>query len=611
LFDTYEHNRDPQPGQVVDPQAEAEKRLSDSTLQRVDTPTETLLDLVGPLKDEVATKLSTHTGLRNRVDFLRLGLEEPDEPSGPFYNYVDHATPEKVSNEFRDKLARQLFEAWKDFENRIEETLQSIGPDELRKRSNKRHLKDDEDVLLEAQTRFWPDDGMYWADKVVLEWLAEWTNSIDDLESSFEKARQRWIGWRDDGNVQQLLKLWADPEPPIPLRLWPVKKVTEHLWEREIRPQWERHQNKQTAAMTGVRYGDNQDVFARLDKTAGATPTKGRMTRHTDEGPQPVDVDDANDLEIDDERFTNAPGVLRMIPQQWGVAREADNPDPSTTQLPLGIDPEQEGASVAFRIFADSQVQLKPTAAKIVVGLHLLSPQTGGLGSVELGELTRWVNQGKSRPEQKRNRRKVRDNLIAARSLGVPPNLDGTGHNIQMFEIHPPDHLDKDAEVVFGHTRGFEKFLSRIENGEEPFGQLRGKFVLNADGFMRISGNDSDAARMYLALCAMWNDHGWDPDRLPFRRIDELARRANQLSEQARRVLDEGAGDRKQLRQGRHQTKKAVEKLADEYELVGDLEVKGPEGNRELKVRPNERHREAWEYLRNHPDGRIDLDDST
>jgi hypothetical protein len=193
----------------------------------------------------------------------------------------------------------------------------------------------------------------------------------------------------------------------------------------------------------------------------------------------------------------------------------------------------------------------------------------------------------------------------------VPPNLDGTGHNIQMFEIHPPDHLDKDAEVVFGHTRGFEKFLSRIENGEEPFGQLRGEFILNADGFMRISGNDSDAARMYLALCAMWNDYGWDPDRLPFRRIDELARRANQLSEQARLVLDEGDGDRNQLRQGRHQTKKAVEKLADEYELVGDLEIKGSEGSRELKIRPNDRHREAWAHLRGHPDGRIDLDEST
>ena len=367
-------------------------------------------------------------------------------------------------------------------------------------------------------------------------------------------------------------------------------------------------EGREPAAMQGVRYGDRQDAFAKLEKSTGALTTKGRVTQQSTGETKPVDVDAASDLKIDGEDFWDAPGVLRMIPQQWGVAAQQSCSGASATQLPLAIDPS-DGASVAFRLFADSQVQLTPKAAKITVGLHLLSPRRG-LGSVKLGALSKFINQGRSRPARKREREKVQKNLLAVRVLGVPENLDGTGANIPMFQIQVPESLEKDAEVVFGYTPLYERFLDRIASDTGALGKLNGQFIMNADGFMRISGNDSDAARMYLALCSMWNDANWSPDRVPFRSVDWLACRANQLSEQARRALEGENSNTDQLRQGRHATKKSVEKLIDEYDLADTLEVRGTSGNRELKILPNERHQSVYRHVRSNRDQRIPIDGS-
>jgi hypothetical protein len=255
LFDTYEtydrkHREDPD--EFIDPWGEVGEKQTKQTQKDVDTPTGDLLKFIESLKHDVAHYLSTRTGLRGRINALRAGLEDPDEPSGPYYTYVDQVVPEGVSDEFRDKLARRLFEAWDDLEDRIDEKLSTFNEGELVKRTNARCDLPGFEIIWEAENTIWPDDSMYWADQVALEWLAKWTDLIDDLESSFEKARQRWSNWRDGGNIRHLFALWADPGTPIPLHLWPVKKVAEHLWERKIRPQWERLRDNRPAVVRSV-----------------------------------------------------------------------------------------------------------------------------------------------------------------------------------------------------------------------------------------------------------------------------------------------------------------------------------------------------------------------
>lgn len=597
-------------------------RLEPSALP--DPPVTAIEEFLDDLEALTAYNKHTTRGLWRDLSTMTGGSTvRPDsngDPTPEHRRYADYAlerddspdSPEDIPDRFRDQLARRIGEAFQSYTDCERDFLDQ-------------YCTEDEDghprIKPEYQEHFggaklsvtlgmhpWPTDfdianGMLWKDKVGIDWLAEQTDGdglAGTLDDAYNQARERWQQHHDS---RELFGFWFDLDARIPMYVQPFATVSRWLWLNEVKPEIARRQNKQRATLQGVQYGN--DTFAKIDKTMGAVSTKGKLSHQRDGDTQPVDVEDASDLEIDDERFTNAPGVLRMIPQQWGIAHD-ELPEPSALQLPLMVDPE-DGASVAFRMFADSQVQLTAKAAKIAVGLHLLSPQSGGLGSVELGELTKWIHQGLSKPGRKRNRRAVRDNLIGVRSLGVPSNLDGTGRNIQIFEIHPLDSLEPDAEVVFGHTRGFEQFLHEIQTTDGPLRSLNGWFLLNADGFMRISGNDSDAARMYLTLCALWNDHNWDPDRIPFRSIDELARRANQLSEQARLALSGEGTNRDQLRQGRHQTRKVLEKLIDEHGLVATLDEKG---QRKVKILPNERHREAWAHLRSNRDQKIGLDDS-
>jgi hypothetical protein len=237
------------------------KRLTRSAVRKVGTPTDTLIDFIDGAKPKIIEHLSSLDERWDRVNWLRIGLDHPDDPTGPFYRYVDQVIPEGVSNEFRDKLARRLFQAWDDFKACIEKELASFDEEQLQKRAGITSYFD-EDLKLESRHRRWPSDGMLWLDKVGLEWLDKWTDAPVD-ESSFEQARSRWENKR---GTLELLKLWVAPTDDIPLKLWPVERVAEHLWNHEIRPQWERLRDNRPAVVRAV-HDDLEEMAFRNGRT--------------------------------------------------------------------------------------------------------------------------------------------------------------------------------------------------------------------------------------------------------------------------------------------------------------------------------------------------------
>lgn len=612
-------------------------------------PEDTLENAAKEYEEKVKKHLQYTFNRTERVKNLIRTLVNYDEPSDLHYKYVDEAISEdinhlkdEVKHEIRDKLAREIHEAIQDLSSLSESLLEptEIIPAEAPKQLFRyKRSTPPYDILSFG--------GMSWLDAIGLEWLNNQTNG-DIFSNSYEdaknQAKKRWenelqksrdaldselskLTCDNDGpsiivydipleetTGPEFLAAWVNPKKDIPWKLRPVQDLAEHLWKKKVKPEWERQGNPVPAQATGTRHGKNQDIYAKMSKAAGAVTMRGRTRQHPEGKAEPVDIDqDAGELTIDDERYTNAPGILRVVPQTWGIQpKNAGQNKPYQTKLPLSFDPtDGTDVSLAFRVFTDSQACLHPTAAKTVVALHLLAPETGELGTIDLGTLTRWVNQGRSRPGQKRNRKTVRKNLYAIRRLGIPPSLDGDrthlSHNVQMLEIHPPDSLDKSADVLFGRTRGFQNLVTSLQDAIGAIGRLNGTFIMNADGFMRISGNDSDAARMYLTLCAMWNDHRWNPDSIPWTDLNNLAVLANTLSLPARRYLEGNGGDRTRLSKDRKQTKGTAEKLLEEHKLIGDIEIKKNGHHQKLRILPTDEHRDAWKQIRNHGDRPIDI----
>lgn len=518
-----------------------------------------------------------------RVVRLLIGLSCYTEPEGVLYRYVDDILAaegmERVGDEYRDKLARLLFRTSRRLLEHVDakNTGESLG--DLR-----------------------GADGMLWLDAAAIDWLeAEgWDGWSTGPEGGRNAARTRW----DNNDGAELLALWVDPDEPIPWKLRPLETLGRYLWRHEVKPEWDRLTKATPARVQGLRHGQDQDLFGKFEKAVAATTARGRLERAGAGEIEAVDINETGDFTIDGERYSDAPGVLRVIPQTLGVTpTDFENLHPYQVQLPLSLDGSR--VSLALRVYADSQVILRPTAAKLLVALHLLAPSSGELGTVPIGALTEWLNKGRARPGRKRNREQVRDNAYAIRGLGIPTRIEGAddalSHNVQMLEVHPPESTDKNAEIKFGRTRGFHSLIQSLKNAADPWKKLNGAFVMNADGFMRISGQDSDAARMYLTLCAFWNDRRWDPDRMAFLSLHELAILANTLSMPARKYLDGEGGNAPRLRKDRSKTEKAVAKLVEEYRLVGELEAKGSGRHRELRILPTEEHREAWNRIRSNP----------
>jgi len=511
------------------------------------------------------------------------------------YEYARRAAPDDVRVDAADTLANRVADACADW---------------------LRHL-DSSEYFVAQPLREWagePDhiDGVFWPDELTLRWAADFggdelVDRLADIGLTREASQERWVNHRRgeiDGTG--LLSAIFDSEADVPARLRPMEVVAEYLWDTEV---GRKHELVEAQA-DGVRHGERQDMFAKADKTIGAFQTRGPVRHAGGDKVKRVDLDNADPLtEVDDQRYSTASPLLCAVTQRWGISHTDTSPDPHNIQLPLAFHRDSE-SSLPFRVYADSQVHLRPTAAKLLVGLHLLAPKTGGLAGIELGELTGWIYQGRGTcPHRKSNREDVCKNARQISNLEVPDfGEDGIilSHHIEMFETWVPKQPSMEAQLVFGRTKGFQQYIQSLANQSSPISALNGRFVMNADGFMRISGNDSDAARVYLTLCSYFNDQRWDRDRMGWQEVEHIARIASTLSEPARLALEEEGGNGNRLRQDRSETESIiVDKLADEYELVDVDDVRGRGHDREIRVLPNDAHREAYERISNGRDRQL------
>jgi hypothetical protein len=444
----------------------------------------------------------------------------------------------------------------------------------------------------------WQGDDRWWLDEALIAWLPDQLHSGTSAPDRWRAdSVTRWATCQDESIRTPLLDFWGEGLPS-PTYVEPIIWAIEHHWYTELKPVWRRKQNRKPAGANGVRH--DADIYAKAPKATAAVQTRGPNGEATH-----VLEDVDNSLtQIEGETYSDAPKVVQYVAQRWGLSA-GNPPDPHEVQMPLAFDePEDDSIPLALRSYNDSQSMLKPTVAKLLVGMQLLAPRDGALCEIELGTLTEWVNQGKARPGQKRERKKVRENIRAIRQLEVPTIDGGTlnlSHHVQMFEVHPPSSLDQDATVIFGRTRGFQQVLQGFETAGGTYQRLNGHFVMNADGFMRISGDEPNVARMYLTICSLINDQRWSGSS--WTNLTKLSQLAHTLSVPAQKYLAGSGGNGNALRSDRSDTEAMIrQKLVGEYGLIDHLETRGRGRDREIKIEPTEAHEEAWERIREERD---------
>ena len=178
--------------------------------------------------------LSTVEGRYWRVLRLIVNLERHTEPEGVFYKYVNHVLEEAgaddVSDEYRDRLARELFTAVKRL---IARFIEGHG-----------NQPDDAPDM-------WGVDGMLWLDAVAIDWLESegWDGWRTDPDGARESARERW---ESESSAGELFALWVYPGESMPWKLKPVAWLCEYLWETELRERWERASKNRPAIIMPV-----------------------------------------------------------------------------------------------------------------------------------------------------------------------------------------------------------------------------------------------------------------------------------------------------------------------------------------------------------------------
>ena len=197
-----------------------------------------------------------------RVVRLLVNLNALEEPEGIYYRYVDKVLREEdgdVDDEYRDRLARALFNAV----DRLLDHIANYAPE-----------PDGEDVIL-SFAQLEERNGMLWLDAVAIDWLeAEESSELTNPEGAREKARERW---RNDQGRAELLTLWTDPDEPIPSwELQPVALVCKHLWETGLQEKWKRSRDSFPAVTQGV-YDNIERVSLRPDRVAESDQERRQM----------------------------------------------------------------------------------------------------------------------------------------------------------------------------------------------------------------------------------------------------------------------------------------------------------------------------------------------
>ncbi|MCA9000548.1 MAG: hypothetical protein KDB61_01400 [Planctomycetes bacterium] len=293
-------------------------------------------------------------------------------------------------------------------------------------------------------------------------------------------------------------------------------------------------------------------------------------------------------IELDGEQYAEAPRYLtRYVPRSWALLPE-DAPRPHQQTLPIETEPLLPLAVVAT---GSAPYIIPPAAGKLLL-LFLAGTQSPGPVKKRLGDLTRAMQ-----PEGRIQRRDYVRTVDAIHALDrlclVLP--DGTGARLWTISRIPlsPDQAHADQMVTWALGADF------LEQIAHHAGKLRGRFVLNLTGAMRLPTQRTALLRHYVRAAALWNDAhapggAIDPRRIEPYTLEAWASIANTLSLQAVDYLKERDPKlRRKLSEDLKGTQRDLDELCDRG-LV-ELEKKG---RKELLILPPPTLVEAYDAIR-------------
>lgn len=294
---------------------------------------------------------------------------------------------------------------------------------------------------------------------------------------------------------------------------------------------------------------------------------------------------------VDGDEYRAAPKVARYVSRSIGLV-----PEGRLKQGLLAVETTTE--ALAVRVLADSQAVISGVGGKVALLLAVLSPEGSGLCRMTVDELCRMLWPAAKRGPQLRDRQAAVKAALALRELFVVlPNTV----NFRLWDISAPAAKAPTGDLPI--TFGWSKNAEAEELGGLAAGMLRGRFLLNLSGAMRLSADHALELRTYLHAAAGWNEarrgEVFEPKFAPMGTAEEIAARVNALSAPALQYLSEqGKGRRQAAADDKRRLTEALERLADEAGLIR-LE-KGGRGV--LRLLPPGGLLEAYELMRK--DGR-------
>ena len=288
---------------------------------------------------------------------------------------------------------------------------------------------------------------------------------------------------------------------------------------------------------------------------------------------------------VDGDSYQAAPNVTRYVSRSIGLV-----PDGRLQQGLLTVDVAEE--PLAVRVLTDTQAVVSAVGGKAALLLAVAARELGGLCKMTVDQLCGWLW-----PEAARIQRRDRERAVGAvrqlRSLAVVlPN----GVDFPLWQIAAPDSSSPsgDLEITFGWST-----LATAEELGGTVSMLRGRFLLNLSGAMRLKADHALELRTYVHTAAGWNEarrgSSFDPAFAPKGTLEELAARVNALSAPALQYLAERrAGRRQAMADDRRRMKDALERLRDDALLVRVEKV----GRDRFALLPPEALLEAYELTR-------------
>lgn len=296
-------------------------------------------------------------------------------------------------------------------------------------------------------------------------------------------------------------------------------------------------------------------------------------------------------VELDGNRYAAEPKVLvQRVPRAWAILPREALTRPHQLSLPLA-----DGTQVPLVVaLTDGGAVIPATAGKLLLVMFAGGCE-GRLVTGTLGDLARQVYPDAQRIQP-------RELVRVAHGLKVLENLrlvlpDDT--ELPLFSVQAPidpAHPRPDQCVGWELTR---LFAHQVQ-AHGP--KLRGWFLLNLTGAMRLDSKRPQLLRQYVRACALWNDaHApgggeFDPDRVEPYTAEEWARLNNTLST---RAVDYLASERKaqKKRDALAADLKTTRATLEELAGVGLIEL-SKRGRNQLLILPPDAYLEAHRKAR-------------